>query len=178
MFSKKRSKRGQVWVETVIYTLIGMAVIGLVLAGALPKINQKRDEMAIENSIQAMTVIDEKIYEVAQAVQNRRVVNLEIKKGSFFVNPAQDTISWRIPSSFAYSEVGQSVPFGSMNITTTEDGGSYEVELEFSYNLNFVYENDDFREEQFDAAPTPYRIVFENMGKDVRGDIVIAISEA
>ena len=41
------NRRGQVWVETVIYTLIGMAVIGLVLAGALPKINEKKDEIHI-----------------------------------------------------------------------------------------------------------------------------------
>ena len=37
-------KRGQVWVETVIYTLIGLAIIGVVMAAALPKINERKDE--------------------------------------------------------------------------------------------------------------------------------------
>ena len=37
------SRRGQVWVETVIYTLIGIALIGLVLAILTPKIKEFRD---------------------------------------------------------------------------------------------------------------------------------------
>jgi len=51
------------------------------LAGALPKINQKKDEMSIGASIKALGTIDNNIYEVSKSVGNRRVVNLDIKKG-------------------------------------------------------------------------------------------------
>ena len=33
-----KSKRSQVWVETVVYTLIGLTIIGIVLSMALPQI--------------------------------------------------------------------------------------------------------------------------------------------
>ena len=37
--------KGQVWVETVLYTLIGLALIGVVLAIITPKINETRDKI-------------------------------------------------------------------------------------------------------------------------------------
>lgn len=169
-------KRGQIWVETVIYTLIGLAIIGLVLAGALPKINQKKDEMTISRSIEALGEVDNKIYEVSRAAGNRRVVNLEIRKGAFIVNPIDETLSWVLDSSFAYSEVDLTVPFGNINVTTTQDG-DYEVTLKIGYNMDLRYEGEV--EKRFDIAPTPYRIVIENLGRDpVSNKVVIGLSEA
>ena len=62
MIMRMIRKDGQVWVETVIYTLIGLAIIALVLTAALPKINAKKDEMMIEQSIEALGNIDSKVY--------------------------------------------------------------------------------------------------------------------
>jgi type II secretory pathway pseudopilin PulG len=173
--------RGQVWVETVIYTLIGLAIIGLVLAGALPKINQKKDEMTIGRSIEALSEIDNKIYEVSRAVGSRRVVNLEVRKGVFIINPSpgHESISWVLDSSFPYSEVGMTVPFGNINITTTKNG-NYEVELKLSYNMDLRYLGEV--EKRFDVAPTPYKLAIENKGRDAdppwgSGKVVIEISE-
>ena len=56
-----RPKRSQVWVETVIYTLIGLAVIGILLAAAKPKIDEMRDKLVVEQTIDSMNSIDEKI---------------------------------------------------------------------------------------------------------------------
>lgn len=171
-------KRGQVWVETVIYTLIGLAIIGLVLAGALPKIEQKKDEVSIGRSIEALSNIDDKIYEVSKAAGSRRVVNLEIKKGAFVIDPVGDSISWVLDSSFAYSEVDATVPFGNMNVTTTKDG-DYVVELKLGYKMDLKYDGDDVREKEFSPAPIPYRLIIENTGKDpVSGDTVIEFKEA
>ena len=38
-------KRGQVWVETVIYTLIALALIGTVLAFVKPKVEEMQDKI-------------------------------------------------------------------------------------------------------------------------------------
>lgn len=174
---RRSNRRGQVWVETVIYTLIGLAIIGLVLAGALPKINAKKDEVMIGQSIEALGHIDDKIYEVSRAAGNRRVVNLEIRKGALIINPAEDTISWVIDSSFAYSEVGQTVPFGNINVTTTEKG-DFKVELKLGYKVDLRFEDDDVREKRFDVAPTPYMLVIENVGKNNDGNIKVDFREA
>lgn len=171
-----RGARGQIWVETVIYTLIGLAIIGMVLAGALPKINAKKDEMTIDRSIEAIGNIDDKIYEVQRAAGNRRVINLDVKKGSFIVNPAEDSISWILDSSFAYSEVGTTIPFGNMNVTTTGNG-DYKIELKIGYKMNLTYDGDGIKEKQFNVAPIPYKIIIENKGKDDDGNILIDLSE-
>ena len=172
------NRRGQIWIETVIYTLIGMAIIGLVLAGALPKINEKKDDLIIGRSIEALGNIDDKIYAVLAASGSRRVVNLEVKSGSLVIDPSEDSISWIIDSSFAYSEVGKSVPFGKLNVTTTKDG-DYEVRLELKYSdFNLNYDGQDISERRFNVAPTPYVLVMENKGRDVSGKILIDLSEA
>jgi type II secretory pathway pseudopilin PulG len=170
-------KKGQVWVETVIYTLIGLAIIGLVMAAALPKINQKKDEIAIDQSIEALSNIDDKIYEVQRAAGNKRVIDLTIKKGSLIIDMEQNTISWVIGSSFEYSEEGLSVPLGRINVTTTT-GNPWEVELKMGYSMDIRYNDNNLGTKQFDPAPTPYKLVIENDGKNSNGNIIIALSEA
>ncbi|MBT6689863.1 hypothetical protein HN903_00890 [archaeon] len=171
------NKRGQVWIETVIYTLIGLTVVGLVLAGALPKINAKKDEVMIDESIEALRHIDDKIYEVSRAAGNRRVVNLEIRKGALIIDPDENVVSWVLDSSFAYSEPGVEISSGNINVTTTEKG-DYEVRLELGSSSNLTLDGGDSGEMRFDVAPIPYRLVIENLGLDTSSNKVIDFREA
>ena len=171
-------KKGQVWVETVIYTLIGLAIIGLVMAAALPKINQKKDEIVIEQSIEALGSIDDKIYEVQRAAGSRRVIYLEVRKGALIFDLENDSILWKIDSSFPYSEVDMAVQLGRFDVTT-RSGNPWEIELKIGYEIDLRYGEDNFGTKQLDSAPTPYKFIIENVGKDDdTGDIVISLSEA
>jgi len=71
-----KQKRGQVWVETVIYTLIAFVMIGLVLAYAKPKIEELQDKALIEQSIEMMKDIDSTILRMGGA-GNQRLINWE-----------------------------------------------------------------------------------------------------
>ena len=53
----KRGK-GQVWIETVIYTLIAFVMIGLVLSYARPKIQEIQDQALIKQSTDMLKQID------------------------------------------------------------------------------------------------------------------------
>ena len=181
LFFTSKNKRGQVWVETVIYTLIGLAVIGLVLAGALPKINKMKDEVAIEQSLETLGSIDDKIYEVQRAEGSKRIVNLDIKKGKFIIDMSKNTISWTLDSSYAYSEPSDSntpdypgfpVMVGRINTTTTGTEKPYEIRLVMDYGFNLKYDGLDSGEKEFNVAPTPYKFSIENQGKE-SGNIVI-----
>jgi len=169
-------KRGQVWVETVIYTLIGLAIIGLVMAMALPKINERKDEIVIEQSIEALGNIDDKIYEVQKASGNRRVVDLEIRRGALVVNMEDDTIYWELDSSFEYSEVGVPISLGRISATTTSSG-PWKVELKLSYDVDLRFDGKNLGTKKIDVSPTPYKFVIENMGKE-DGNIVIDLRES
>lgn len=175
---KMVDRRGQIWVETVIYTLIGLAIIGLVLAVALPKINEKKDEIAIDQAIEALGLIDDKIYEaISGGVGNKRVVNLEIGKGVMIIDMGEDTISWVIDSSFPYSQVDLEVPIGRLNVMTTL-GDPWKVELKLSYSMDIMFNDDNFGKHQLDVAPTPYSFAIENKGRNDEGNIVVDLSES
>jgi type II secretory pathway pseudopilin PulG len=165
--------RGQVWVETVIYTLIGLSVIGFVLSAALPKITERQDSIAIEQSIDALRVIDDKINGVKVAVGNRRIVDLDIDKGELIINADDDTISWVLDSSFVYSEIGVPVSLGRINVTTRKDD-PYSVELKLDYDVDIRYDGDATGERVFVSSPTPYDLVIENFEID-EGKVVIKV---
>ena len=80
-------KNGQVWVETVIYTLIAFVLIGAVLAIAQPRIEEIQDKAFIEQSFGVMKDIDNIILSLAQGgVGNKRVVELGLKKGNLIID--------------------------------------------------------------------------------------------
>jgi hypothetical protein len=167
------NKRGQVWVETVIYTLIGLAIIGLVLGSALPKINEKKDSIAIEQSIDVLRAIDGKIFDVQSAVGNRRVIDLDIRKGALVIDSGLDKISWVLDSSFAYSEVDLPVSLGRIDVTTVEKN-PFEVTLSSVYDVDIRFDGETTGEKTLNAAPIPYVFVVENSG--ISGDDRIIIT--
>lgn len=169
-------KKGQVWVETVIYTLIGLAVIGILLAVSKPKIDSIKDKLIIEQSIDSMTKISDKVYEVQRAPGNKRVVDLQINEGAFVVDMDSDTIYWRINSRYQYSEVGSPVPLGNMIVTTTEASPwLVELKIEFPVDIRFSEENSGVKE--LGSAPTPYSLKIENYGRSDAGETIIDVSE-
>jgi len=166
-------KRGQVWVETVIYTLIGLTIIGLVLAAALPKIEEKKDAIAIEQSIDVVRVIDKMIYDVVnKGIGNRRVVDLEIRKGSMVIDMEKNEISWILDSSFAYSEIGLPVSLGGLYVTTSE-ANPFEIELKLEYDGDIRFNNETTGTKIITIAPTPYKFIIENIGVSEEGNTII-----
>jgi len=166
-------KRGQIWVETVIYTLIGLAIIGLVLAAALPKINEQKDKVMIEQSIEALNNIDDKIVEVQRAVANRRVVDLDVRKGALVINTTEDTISWILDSSFPYSEEDVAISIGRLDVNTSRTGGAWQVELKVGYSADIQYGGKETGAYRLEVASTPYKFLIENNGLNGDGDKII-----
>jgi type II secretory pathway pseudopilin PulG len=172
MFMRKVIRnKGQVWVETVIYTLIGLTIIGIVMAAALPKINSKKDEMIVGQSIEALRNIDAKIRDAQKVAGNRRIVDLEIKKGKFIIDMEKDTISWIMNSRFQYSELGVPISLGWLNVTTRE-GDPWEIEIKTEYFADLRYEGSDIGTKQLDISPTAYKFSIENK-EDIFGVSII-----
>lgn len=159
-------RNGQVWVETVIYTLIGLSLIGIVLALVTPQIKDYRDRALIEQSLDSLNSFDNKISEVVDAPGNRRNVIFEIKKGNFYLDTLQDKIKFVLDESESkYSEVGVPVQIGRASITTIESGDKYEVSIEIEYPYNLTFEGRDIADEiKFSSAPIPYQFYIENHG--------------
>lgn len=155
------SLRAQVWVETVIYTLMGLVIIGILLAAAKPKIEEMKDKTIIEQTIKSMNEINDKIYEVQNAgIGNKRILDLGVSKGELYIDDANNEIGWVIDdSSYKYSEVGSVLPLGSMKVATT-NGNPYSVKFFMNYSINVVTVDGGIV--RLAKSPTPYRIIIEN----------------
>ena len=160
-------KKGQVWVETVIYTLIGLVVIGILLAAAQPKIAEMKDKAIIEQTISSLNEVNSKIYEVQFAEGNKRIVSLSVSKGNFYVDGANNQIGWIMDSNYKYSEPGVVLPLGNMKVVT-QKGSPYSVRFFIEYNLNLTSVGLD-SVSNLSSSPTPYRLSIENKGKNSAG---------
>lgn len=161
-----RFNRGQIWIETVVYTLIGLALIGIVLAILTPKIKDFRDRAVIEQSIDSLNVLDSKINELLDAPGNKRKIELTIDKGKFIVNSLNDSVYFVIDqSSTRYSEPNVSLQIGRINITTEELNEKYKVTLEVNYRYNITFEGtDSIENKEFTPVSLPYKFFVENRG--------------
>lgn len=165
MINKRQT--GQVWIETVIYTIIGLALIGTVLAFVSPKINETRDKIVVEQSIEAMQTLDAKVQEViGEGIGSKRVIQeFNLKRGDLTVDPADDSIRLKISDlKTLYSESGSTLNFGRVALTSRKGQKVNEVEMVLNYITSSAIRYGDLANEVkvINAASTPYKISIEN----------------
>jgi len=171
---RRFNKRGQVWVETVLYTLIAFALMGLVLGFAKPKIQQLQDKTIIEQSISMMESIDLAITEVIQGGSgNKRLIEVAIRKGMLNVDGSLNKLEYSLEGSYIYSEPGEEIQEGNLIISSEVRGKISTVKVGRDYsNYNLTYQNLD-ELKIITKAATPYQIVISNKGKDSSDKTII-----
>lgn len=159
-------KKGQIWVETVIYTLIGLALIGLVLTIVTPKINEFKDRSVIEQTIDAMRILDNRIAEVVQqGPGNVRTVEFGLKRGDLYLDFTSDQIYYELEDSrIIYSEPGEEISIGRIKVLTTEGTINHKVRLTLDYDSDLVFEDKGTPNKKFTAASVPYTFSINNLG--------------
>jgi hypothetical protein len=170
-------KGGQIWVETVIYTLIGLAIIGLVLAVANPKINAIKDKVVIDQSTVSLDTIYSTINDLSEIPGNQRIIELTINKGVLFFDLDKEKIYWEIPITFKYSEENTPISKGQF-IITTEKKDPWKVRIEkdyHDYNIDLQFEDKNSGLKELTPASIPYELTIENRGKNALGNTTIVI---
>ena len=153
--------KGQIWVETVIYTLIGLALMGLVLAFVMPKINESKDRIILQQTITSLNDIDEKINSVLQATGNIRTLDLVMKRGELTFDAPNNKIIFTMPDSrVLFSEPGAEVNIGRIKILTQEGAKVHAVSLTIDYSQNITFNGRDILQ-KLTQAPSPYKISIE-----------------
>ncbi len=160
-------KRGQVWIETVLYTLIGLALIGLVLAFVSPKISEAKDRLLVEQTISSLNEIDSKVSAVVDGGSgNTRRVILTMKRGELYFNTKQDEITFFLDGlKKSYSEPGVDAYIQRIKIHSEKGQKTSSINLTLSYKgiANITFNGKEANTaDKVNAAPTPYTLYVEN----------------
>lgn len=170
-------KRGQVWVETVIYTLIAFAMIGLVLSFVRPKIEESQDKAILGQTIRMFEDIDDVILTVREVPGNQRIVEIGIKKGELEIDGVNDEFIFEMESRYAYSQPGEDVDYGGI-IANTKKTGKYNIVTltkDYAQEYNLQYSGSE-KSKKITKAAIPYKMFISNQGKGTGEDIRIIIN--
>jgi len=168
-----KNKKAQIWVETAIYSLIGLAIIGIILAIANPSISRYKDEIIIEQTIAALNDLNGKVLEARETAGNIRIVELRVKKGSLIIDSGDSTEGNKIiylleESGLEYSEPGAEIQQGNIKIKTEENNKKYDISLVLEYkdeNIDLTY-NEGNEKKTFSQASVAYKFSIENLGNE------------
>ena len=160
-------KKAQVWVETVIYTLIGLSVIAVILTVVTPQIEKIKDRGVIQQTEAAMTNLDQAISSVGEyAAGSIKYVNLKISKGSLQIDGQNDVIRYVLDNTvLELSQNGTDIKDGDITIRTDQRGSKFRITLTLNYSskMNLTYQN---KEDLKTLSPSSveYKISLENVG--------------
>jgi len=167
-------RKGQVWIETVIYTLIALVMIAAVLAYAKPKLEEMQDQAIIEQSMGILKDLDALVLSVVQGgVGNKRTLEIGIKRGELKIKADEDFVMFTLEGRKKYSEPGTVVEEGNLLIKTLEKGKNHEVSIwrnySGKYNLTYMGEQSS---KTFSKSSQSYKIVIANVGDENEMEIV------
>lgn len=176
----KKNRKAQVWVETVIYTLIALTIIGLFLSLAKPKIEEIQDKAIIEQSIEMLEDINNIILSIVQGgAANQRVIELGIKKGSLKIDGKKDQLVFELEGRYTYTEPGENgqpgeyINIGNIIASTRKRGKLSKVTLISNYSdiYNITYRGSD-EIKVISKSSAAYKISISNKGESDGKNII------
>jgi type II secretory pathway pseudopilin PulG len=159
--------KAQVWVETVVYTLIGLTIMGILLSLTIPQIEKTKDKSIITQTVNAMNLLNAKIQECKETTGSIRIVNLRVAKGKLEINPSRDLIVYTMENTgLELSEPGKPIEEAGIVLETQKKGDKYNINLTMNYAKDLAIttqeESEDLKVMQ--AGTIPYKITIENNG--------------
>jgi len=166
---KLKKNKGQVWIETAIYTLIGLTIIAILLTAAKPQIDKIKDKGIISQTAEAMTILDNEISDIRQAPGSSREVKFKVAKGKLEIDANNNLIQYVLEATrLELSEPDETIREGEIFILTKQKGSRFDIFLTLNYtdklNMTFRNEKDSYI---LQAGTTPHRIIIENVGDNL-----------
>ena len=175
MINIQNQKKAQVWVETAIYTLIGLTIIAIVLSIATPQIEKAKERSIISQTEDALNILNNEIREVEQTGGSVKIVNFKITKGKLEINPSSDEAEGKTTytlenTKLEFSEEGQEIKVGELSFNTKKSGRSFDVSLTLPHEGLYITFNEKSKLKTLHASPTPYNIKIKNVGDNTIGE--------
>ncbi len=161
-------KKSQIWIETAIYTLIGLTVIAIVLSIANPQIEKIKDKSVVEQTITALNVLDSRILDISQSSPgNIRIIDFKIAKGRLEIDSESNQIVYTLENTrleLTQAGLKQEIREGNVLIKTESQGRKYKITLRLNYPNLDLTSNNEKKLVSLTASSTPYKIQIENVG--------------
>ena len=161
------NKRGQVWVETVIYTLIALVIIGLVVSFVQPKVMELQDKAPLQQSMSMMNNINNVLLSLADnGPGNTRNVQISLNSGTLTIDGINNLAIFSMDNShYQFSEPGQQVRYGNILVYTKEENNLNVVNMTINYSgiYNITYSGGNTIE-TITHSTTPYNLIMSNNG--------------
>lgn len=167
--------RGQVWIETVLYTFIGLTLMGLVLGFVYPRIQTAQERSLLQQSTTSLTGLDDLIQLVtARGPGNVKKASFTLQRGTLTLDPLGETIIFEVEGlQTPPSEPGVAIPFGNLIMRTVPFGETYNVQYTLQYTtLDISLEGEQVK--TFQASSVPYQFLVSNEGGRGKPRIVIS----
>lgn len=166
LFHKTKTRKAQIWLETAVYTLIGLALIGMVLAFATPKIQASQEKALIEQAINSLENFDSLFNEIINSGSgNRRTYETLFKKGELSIDGENDIILFNFETKTAYSQPNLTIKNGAVSILTLKKQKGYTTELKLNYSGQAdIVVSGKQESKKYDSAPTSYTLLLTNNG--------------
>lgn len=161
----RKKKLGQIWVETAIYTLIGLTILGIILSIITPEIQKVKERTIISQTSEALIQLNNEIQKVGQTEGNVKIIDFKITKGKLEIIPSDKKFFYTLENTkLEFSEEGQEIKQGDIILKTEKVGKRFNIILELRYpNLDITF-NKDTKPQTLHSSPTPYKIKIENVG--------------
>jgi type II secretory pathway pseudopilin PulG len=158
------NRKAVVWISTILYTMVSLAIIGLLLSVIQPKISQMRDSIIIDQTRSSLAKIDETVQNTQGAAGMKLMSELRLGKGQLIISGSNNSITWEYDSQYQYSEANKTIQSGSLYERTDKLADSFRIRLFLNYtNIDLKFSNSN-QEKILQAAPSPYKLWFENKG--------------
>ena len=160
-------RKGQVWIETVLYTLIGLSIMGVILSLVKPSLDEKRDQISLNQAIEILEGINSQVDEVIYTGGgNSRTLEITMKKGKLSIDGKNDYVVYSAESKYMFSEPETEVSVGKIKVFTKERAKkNYLINMSLNYkDLNITFKGED-KEKTLQSSSTPYKIVITNVGR-------------
>lgn len=157
-------KHSQIWVETAIYTLIGLTLIAIVLSIAIPYTQKIKDRSILEQTAESLNSLDNKILETKDIAGNTRIFFFNFEKGRLELNSINETIIYTLENTnLKFSEPEKKLRYGEIYYLTETYGKRYNIILELNYtnSLNLTFNGEDKNRIFYGGS---YKIRIENVG--------------
>lgn len=139
-------------------------MIGAVLAFVNPKIQEIRDKLVLDKTVEMLEELDSKISEVGSVVGNQRVINLDVKRGELKIGDTE--IEYVLEGAkVEYSQATTEDDFidsgEKVKFRTEKNNDLYDVTLKLDYKGEYIL---DYGEGALTKSSTAYKLSIINKG--------------